>query len=300
MKSRWILNLVLLVVVLIVGAVVYFSPKQEQQAAQDFEVSSLKLADMQAISIEFPAQASVKFEKRDGFWYLQQPYVARADQQLVGRLMSIVAARSKQKFPADDAAKFGLDQPKLVLRLNDAVFTFGTYNPVSQEQYVSYNGSVFMLPTSYAENAQIQVAEFLDKNLFRPNEKIAGFDLGHLEQWQGTKLNVDLVDGAWKVSLPKAQPKQSEMQEWFDGFWRNIAAPRVEPDKIDKRMNHPYFDVKMQDGHKVRFYKVQESPELLIYREDEGLLYHLPSDLGFTLLNPPVNLPDDKKSAGAK
>ncbi|MFM6979751.1 MAG: hypothetical protein ACKOW7_07085, partial [Methylophilaceae bacterium] len=86
----------------------------------------------------------------------------------------------------------------------------------------------------------------------------------------------------------------------FDGFWRNIAAPRVEPDKIDKRMNHPYFDVKMQDGHKVRFYKVQESPELLIYREDEGLLYHLPSDLGFTLLNPPVNLPDDKKSAGAK
>jgi hypothetical protein len=300
MKSRWILNFVLLLVVLIVGAVVYFSPKQSQQQVQDYEVSSLRLADMNAISIEFPAQASLKFEKRDGFWYLQQPYAARADQQLVGRLMSIVAARSKQKFPADDAAKFGLDQPKLVLRLNDAVFTFGTYNTVSQEQYVAYKGSVFMLPTIYAENAQIQVTEFLDKNLFRPTEKVAGFDFGHLEQWQGTKLNVDLVDGSWKVSLPKAQAKQSEMQEWFDGFWRNIAAPRVEPDKIDKRMNYPYFDVKMQGGSKVRFYKVQESPELLIYRDDEGLLYHLPSDLGFTLLNPPVNLPDDKKSAGAK
>lgn len=300
MKSRWIVNLVLLLVVLVVGAVVYFSPKQTQQAPQDYEVSSLKLSDMNSISIEFPAQASVKFDKRDGFWYLKQPYVARADQQLVGRLMSIVAARSKQKFAVDDLSKFGLDQPKLIVRLNDAVFTFGTYNTVSQEQYVAYNGSVFMLPTIYAENAQIQVTEFLDKNLFRPKEKIAGFDFGHLEQWQGTKLNVDLLEGTWKVSLPKAQPNQAQMQEWFDSFWRNIAAPRVEPDKIDKRMNHPYFDVKLQDGSKVRFFKVQEAPELLIYREDEGMLFHLPSDLGFTLLNPPVNLPDEKASTDAK
>ncbi|MBU3644835.1 MAG: hypothetical protein FGM31_05765, partial [Candidatus Methylopumilus sp.] len=77
MKSRWILNFVLLLVVLIVGAVVYFSPKQSQQQVQDYEVSSLRLADMNAISIEFPAQASLKFEKRDGFWYLQQPCAAR-------------------------------------------------------------------------------------------------------------------------------------------------------------------------------------------------------------------------------
>jgi hypothetical protein len=295
MKSRWIINIVLLVLVLVVGAVVYFTPKQSEQAENDYEVSALKLSQLNKISIEFPAQASVKFEKKDNFWYLQQPYPARADQQTVARLLSIVAAHSKQKFPADDLTRFGLDQPKLVLKLNDEAFTFGTFNPVSQEQYVAYNGAVFMLPSSYSENAQIQIEEFLDKKLLRPTEKIAGFDFGHLEQWMGTKLNVDIVNGEWKVSLPKAQPKQDQMQDWYNSFWNGIFAQRVEPYKIDKRMNYPYFEIKMQDGSKVHFDKVQESPELLLYRQDEGMLYHLASDLGFTLLNPPVNLPQDKK-----
>jgi hypothetical protein len=295
MKSRWILNLVLLVVVAVVGALVYLAPKQEVQQAQDFEISALKLADLTSISIEPPMQAPTKFEKREGFWYLQQPFAARADQQSVAKVTALIAARSKQKFPADDLSRFGLDQPKLVVRFNDKRFTFGTYNPVTQEQYVAFDGSVFMLPATYAENAQLQITEFIDKHLIRPNEKIAGFDFGHLEQWMGTKLNVDLVNGEWKVSVPQAQPKQSEMKDWYQSFWSYIVAPRVEPYKIDKRMNYPYFDVKMQDGSKARFYKTQESPELLLFRDDDGMLYHLPSDLGFTLLNPPINLVQDKK-----
>ena len=34
----------------------------------------------------------------------------------------------------------------------------------------------------------------------------------------------------------------------------------------------------------------EESPELLLGRPDEGLMYHVPPDIGFTLLNPPINL----------
>lgn len=295
MKSRWWLNLILLGLVLVIGAVVYYTPKPETQTVQDFELSSLKLSELNQLSIEFAMQAPVQFEKRDGYWYVKQPLQARADQQAVAKITALIAARSKQKFSSDEPSRFGLDQPKLILRMNDAVFTFGTYNPVTQEQYVAYNGSVFMLPASYAENAQTQLNEMLDKHLLRPNEKIAGFDFGHLEQWLGTKLNVDLVNGKWQVSVVKSQAKQEEMQEWYNSFWGYIVAPKVEPARIDKRMNYPYFDVKLQDGHSVRFYKTQESPELLLFRDDEGMLYHLPSDLGFTLLNPPVNLVQDKK-----
>ena len=32
------------------------------------------------------------------------------------------------------------------------------------------------------------------------------------------------------------------------------------------------------------------TPELLLGRPDEGTLYHVPMDVGFTLLNPPINL----------
>jgi len=41
----------------------------------------------------------------------------------------------------------------------------------------------------------------------------------------------------------------------------------------------------------VHFDKIQESPELLLGRPDEGIIYHFPPDTGFTMLNPPVGLP---------
>jgi hypothetical protein len=46
----------------------------------------------------------------------------------------------------------------------------------------------------------------------------------------------------------------------------------------------------MKDGTKVHFDKLQESPELLLGRPDEGLIYHFPADMGFGMLNPPINI----------
>jgi hypothetical protein len=42
------------------------------------------------------------------------------------------------------------------------VFLFGTFNPVSAEQYVSYAGIVYLLPVNYSENAETQITEFID------------------------------------------------------------------------------------------------------------------------------------------
>ena len=43
-------------------------------------------------------------------------------------------------------------------------------------------------------------------------------------------------------------------------------------------------------GKTIHFDKLQESPELLLARPDEGLVYHYSNDVGFTMLNPPLNL----------
>jgi hypothetical protein len=126
----------------------------------------------------------------------------------------------------------------------------------------------------------------------KPHEqkKIAGFDFSRLEQWEETRLNVDLADGKWTASVAKANPKQNEMNEWFDSYWRNISVLRVEPYTPDRKTTYPSFEVKLSDGNKVHLDKIQESPELLLGRPDEGMMYHVPPDIGFTLLNPPINL----------
>jgi hypothetical protein len=292
MKSRWIVNLLLLALVLGIGAFIKFRPQQEVKVNDtSYEVSTLKLGAFTKLSIEFPAKAGLAFEKKDGYWYLSQPYKARADQMMVQRIISLVGAKSTQKLPLKDLAQFGLDQPKLKLKFDNEEFLFGTFNPVSSEQYVSYQDAVYLLPVSYAESAQSPVEEYLDKSPFKPSEQkqIAGFDFSRLEQWENNRLNVDLVDGKWKVSDPKAKPSQTDMKEWFDSYWRNISVQRVETYTPDRRINYPSFEVKLTDGKKVHLDKIQESPELLIGRPDEGVMYHVPMDVGFTLLNPPIN-----------
>ena len=292
MKSRWLVNGLLLVLVLGIVAFLKFRPQQEVVKETVYEVSTLKLGSFSKISVEFPAKAPVAFEKIDGYWFIVKPYKARADQMLVLRVLSLLAAKSTEKFATTDLAQFGLDQPKLKLKFDNEDFTFGTFNPVTSEQYVAHQNYVYLLPVSYAENAQSPVEEFLDKNPFKPDEqkKITGFDFTHLEQWEDVRLNVDLVDGKWNVSVPKAKPTQNDMNEWFDSYWRNMSVQRVETYTPDRKINYPSFEGKLSDGRKVHFDKIQESPELLLGRPDEGLMYHVPPDIGFTLLNPPINL----------
>jgi hypothetical protein len=126
----------------------------------------------------------------------------------------------------------------------------------------------------------------------KPTEKVVGFDFGRLEQWEATGLNLDMANGKWKVSLDKAKPTQNELNEWVDYSWIHTRAKSVDFYTPDRKTTYPSFQVKMADGSKVHFDKIQESPELIIARPDEGLTYSFPQDEGFVMLNPPINLPN--------
>lgn len=293
MIKRWLVNFGLLLLIAGIVAFLYLRPQPENNEQAVHEITNLKLGDFSKVSVEFPAKAPVTFEKIDGYWHLTRPYKTRADQLSVQRILSIVAATSKEKFETSNLEKFGLDQPKLKIRLDEEEFLFGTYNPVSGEQYVAYQDAVYLIPTTYSESAGVQVTELIDKSPLKPTEKIAGFDFSRLEQWEEIRLNVDLVEGRWKVSTEKAKPVQDEMNEWLDLTWIQSAAKSVEPYTPDRSATYPSFQVKLEGGGKVHFDKIQESPELLLGRPDEGLIYHFAPDMGFAMLNPPVHIPKE-------
>lgn len=296
MKKRWLLNLVMLAVVAGLVAFLYLRPKVNNDEPPLHEVSALKLADFSAIKAEFPAKVPTSFEKIDGFWRMTSPYKTRADQISVQRILAIIAAKSKEKFPATDLEKYGLDKPELRLKLTKTTgveaFSFGTYNSVTEEQYVGYKDAVYLLSGSYAEAATSQPIELIEKTPLTKNEakQIAGFDFSRLEQWQANALNIDVADGKWKTNEPKAKITQNEMNEWLDFSWVQAQAKQVELYVPDHKITYPAFDIKLKDGKKVHFDKIQEAPDLLLGRPDEGVMYHFSNDVGFTMLNPPLNL----------
>lgn len=290
MKARWLVNLGLLLLIAGIVAFLYLRPEQKVEGPKIYELSALKIADFSKISVEFPAKAPVVLHKVDGYWRIVKPYDARADQVTVQRILAIVGATSADKFAAEDLARFNLDKPKLKLKLDNEEFLFGTINPVSGQQYVAYNGAVYLLPTIYAETASTQPVELLDKSPLKPTEVVVGFDFSRLEQWEDIRLHVDLVDGQWKVSTAKAKPNQNEMNDWLAMAWTHASAVSVEPYTPDRNATYPSFEVRMKDGTKAHFDKIQEAPELLLARPDEKLIYHFNADSGFSMLNPPINL----------
>ncbi len=300
MKKRWLLNLVMLAIVAGLVTFLYMRPQANSSAPLKHEVSALKLLDFTGIEVVFPTQKPTSFEKVDGIWRMTSPYKSRADQMLVQRILAIIAAKSTEKLSASDLAKYGLDNPQLRLKLNKAAgqergveeFVFGTFNPITEEQYVAYKDAVYLLPGSYSEAASTQAIELIDKNPLAKNEakQISGFNFSHLEQWEEVGLNVDIADGKWKVNVPKAKPTQNELNEWLDFSWKQAQAKQVELYTPDRKITYPSFEVKLKDGTKIHFDKIQESPDLLLGRPDEGILYHFSNDVGFTMLNPPLNI----------
>jgi hypothetical protein len=296
MKKRWILNLIMLAVVAGLVSFLYLRPKAEVEQNASYEVSQLKLAGITAVKVEFPAKAPVIFEKIDGYWHLKAPYKQRADQLSVQRILAVIAAKSENKLPATDLAKFGLDNPLVRVTITnengEEVFIYGTYNTVTNEQYVAYKDNVYLISAAYSEAASTQVIEMVDKNILAPSEmkQVAGFDFAHLEQWEEAGLNVDIQDGQWKTNLAKAKPTQNDLNEWLEFSWKQNPAISVELYTPDRHTSYPSFKVKLADGKTIRIDKIMESPEMLLARPDEGLIYHYSNDVGFTMLNPPLNI----------
>ena len=289
MRSRWLLNLALL---LLVGGIVlflYLRPAAKVESGpQTHAVSSVAAADIKHIQIEFPAKAAVELEKRDNRWFLIKPYAARAGAAPVEQILAILAGVTTEKFPANDLARFGLDQPQFRLRLDREEFSFGTINPLDGRQYVAHRDAVYLLPSQFAEAANIQVVELLDKRPLADEEEIVGFDFSRLEQWVPTGLKLDTTPDGWSVSIPEAKPVKQELDSWFADEWRPLTATSVEPYQPNARDHHPSFIVKLKNGKTIRFDKLLESPELQLARPDEGMIYHFPQDTGFVILNPPI------------
>lgn len=291
MKSRWLVNLVLLAVIAGLGLFLYFNPKKEGTSINEIKVSEIRPSDINKIEIEFPAKNPVVLEKQEGHWRLVQPYPARAGDEMVGRILAVLNADSVDKFDTSDLARFGLDNPSLCLKLDGKDVLFGTNNPVNGRQYIAFGNSVYLVSTQFYDAAATQVVELLDKLLLAPGEEIAGFDFSHLEQWEATGLVVEHGDSAWKVSISGAKPDKAAMDEWFGDGWKTLSARSIEPYKRNSKETYPYFEIILKDGKRIRVEKHLESPEMILARPDEGMQYHFAPDLGFGLLNPPVGAP---------
>ena len=247
MNKRWLSILVLFIFIVPFAIFSLYNSGDEIEEAT-YELSSLKLSEFDEIFIDFPSKAATSFKKINGFWYQTKPYQTRADQNIVYRLLSILAARSKEKLDSLQIEKYGLDKPKLKMTFakenEKKVFAFGTYNPVTEQQYVLFDNNVFIIDGIFSEMASYLPVELIDKRPLAPFEKVMKFYFSRLEQWQENYLRIEIDDsGNFTADGKKIDYKREHLAEWFADNWLKALATRVEPYKFDARIGYKSFDL---------------------------------------------------------
>jgi len=296
MTNKWVTNLILLIALVAASLVAFKSLKEEPKIIKGIEVSNFKLSDFDEIELNFPSKAKVHFKIIENHWKILSPVKGRANERYIYQILSILASRSPEKLKSDNLKKYGLDQPqlKLVFLNNEKMlkeeFIFGTYNPISENQYIKYKEDVFIVNGLFSETASYVPIEFIDKRPIAPYEMMQGFNFSRLEQWQKNQLKLVKKNGRWITKGIDVKTTQEDILEWLSVSWDGLQALSLESFKMDSRLGYKSFDVIVGNNKKVTFYKIQESPQLHLYRKDEGLLYRFPGDLGFTMLNPHVEV----------
>lgn len=279
MKSRLILNLALLLALVGLGLYAYLRPGEEKKP--EIAITQLHRADVDSVRIQRGAEMDVQMQKRNGAWLMLHPYQTRADPLQVDRLLDITLATASDMFPEENLARYGLEPAIATVTLNDQLFQFGSINEVTNEQYLSSDGNIYLVRTYLGYNVPLDVNKLLSHKLLGENEKPVAFDFG---SWKAEKND----KGAWSLQgqlHPEREvtPTPDELNIWV-AEWNLASALSVTP--YQGKPHGERIEIRFIDGASATFQVLSRQPDVRLLRVEENMVYQLGTDAGGRLLDP--------------
>lgn len=276
MKSRWILNLALALLIGALVVFVYFKPSEKSSGTALMDIESEAIS---RIRIERNGSSPITLEKTANGWRLQTPVHARANRFNVASLLRFTLATSGFHTPVADAvlSTYGLDKPSIRLFLNDEEFLIGAIHPMRQQHYVRYRDTVHLVESHALSTAWFNYASFIDTQLIEAGRKLVAVRV------PGTRLL--LKDGVWRREPHDAKVSVDSLND-FVAQWQNAQALAVE--KLSATPPIAQIELLFEsDGKSVplKLDILAYKPEFVLARRDEGLEYHFPEATGKRLLN---------------
>lgn len=278
MKSRLILNAVLLLALVGLGLYAYVKPGEKTEPA--LKISQLDRDSISTIRVERTGKPTIELEKRADAWYMLAPFKTRADPFQVDRLLDITQGVAKQKLPRENLQRFNLDPAALTVTLNDQRFAFGSINDVTNEQYLATADTVYLVAPFLGYGVSSDAAKFFSHKLLSPHETPTAFDFG---AWKLVKNE----HGQWKTegTPPKSDIALSadDLNQWA-AEWQLASSLATQPftgGSVRERLK-----VTLKDGRTLDIEVLARKPEVILVRGDENMSYQFGTDAGARLLDP--------------
>lgn len=269
----WISLGLLATAVIALGAWLYMKPAARE--AETHALSPLKGGDVKRVRLE-RGDEQIVLERRDATWRMTAPFAARADTFQIGRLLSILGARSAVRYPASNLARFGLEPPLARLTIEDESFGFGAINTTTREQYVLTGDSVYLAPLGPGAALPRDAQALLARELFAPDESPVRLELPH--------FTAALEDGSWRIQPANSEASADERTAWAHA-WQNAIALRAA--RHEGPQPAEAIKVTLKNGASLALGIARREPELVLVRPDEGVAFHFAAATAKRLLSPP-------------
>ena len=274
MKGKYWANAALFAAV---AALALFAWLKPPHGEPEFKLSTLNAADAKSIKLEIAGAPPVVLERSASDWQISAPFAARADSFQVQRLLGVLGAASKDRFPATGLARFDLNEPNVRITVNQQAFSFGAINEVSREQYVQTQDGIYLVGVHYGANLPKSALQLASKQLFAVDEAPVAFEFDAFKLAQ--------QDGKWQLT-PAADAGPDDINRWVDE-WRLATAIAVLAPSSRKPL--AAIKVKLKNGGGITLAVMQREPELIIARSDQNFEYQFPGVAARRLLAPPAS-----------
>lgn len=146
MRSRTLINIVLLVVVVLLGSYVYITSEQETESTASTRLTQLPADEVTQISIRHN-QRQLELSKINDRWQMLQPVNIEANSFRIDTLLKLLNTVSHAAYPVAglELSKYGLSSAGTSISFNDVTIEFGITNPMNNYRYVRVGDTVHLI-----------------------------------------------------------------------------------------------------------------------------------------------------------
>jgi len=268
MQSRFIINLILLLI--IVGVSLYLTfTSPDKDVVESVPISTVPAEQISNIRIERKDREAIHFSKDGDTWMMRAPFEVRARPQRIESLLGLLTSPSVDQLDAGQTAldRMNLQSPEVILRLDDEVFAFGDVNPLDQTRYVLYRDTIHLINDHLYPQLTTGAGFFIDTKVVPDDAAISVVQypqfrlLRQEDRWQ-LESQLDISD---------------ERVQQLGRVWSELRAGNVrEYEPLD-----PLYEISvtLDNGEIIDYAVISDLPTLILARPDLKLQYHIPEYL---------------------
>ena len=267
-QQRWSLNLALLIVVIALFFLATYD--QDTHVVKPRLLSDYLPTPIDELRIEKPGKQTINLLQVDDHWQMQKPYQARADRNMVERLLAIGRLKISNIIDNDsiDIKHTGLEQPLARVTFNDMTITFGAPQPVGQQRYIRLGKEIMLVADQLADQLKTTSITYVDRQLVP-----AG---GSIKQLVINGQEIDLTSDT------------SPLNQWLGmkASWLS-RAPKLPENAVS-------VNITLQDNHAIHYLAERRENDIVLTNPDNSFEYHLPAHTAQSLM---IDFPADEEPA---